>query len=190
MVNSNSLDEPAPPPDAPLFDPAADLSPLRAARDDFGAKGHLLDYWHIIRSRSNIFIAILVSIVAIVTLYSFVKTPIYRARCLLMILPARLNVANIRGVYEPTDVVRDFQARRARIRYRPAKGAKPQFVHTLNGSGLALPRVVIAVLENYQQSDGSVIIPQVLRPYMGGIERIARGDLKESLPSTTVYVKF
>jgi seryl-tRNA synthetase len=67
---------------------------------------------------------------------------------------------------------RDFQARRARIRYRPAPGAKPEFVHTLNGSGLALPRVVIAVLENYQQEDGSVVIPPVLRPYMGGMERI------------------
>jgi seryl-tRNA synthetase len=67
---------------------------------------------------------------------------------------------------------RDFQARRARIRYRSAPGAKPEFIHTLNGSGLALPRVMIAVLENYQQADGSVIIPPVLRPYMGGIERI------------------
>ncbi len=69
---------------------------------------------------------------------------------------------------------RDFQARRARIRYRPAPGAKPELVHTLNGSGLALPRVVIAVLETYQQQDGSVVIPPVLRPYMGGIDRIAR----------------
>lgn len=67
---------------------------------------------------------------------------------------------------------RDFQARRARIRYRPARGAKPEFVHTLNGSGLALPRVLIAVLENYQQADGSVEIPAVLRPYMVGVERI------------------
>ena len=70
---------------------------------------------------------------------------------------------------------RDFQARRARIRYRPAPGAKPELVHTLNGSGLALPRVVIAVLETYQQQDGSVVIPPVLHPYMGGIDRIARG---------------
>ena len=67
---------------------------------------------------------------------------------------------------------RDFQARRARIRYRSTPGAKPEFVHTLNGSGLALPRVVIAVLENYQQADGSVVIPAVLRPYMRGRERI------------------
>ena len=71
---------------------------------------------------------------------------------------------------------RDFQARRARIRYRPAQGAKPQFVHTLNGSGLALPRVVIAVLENYQQSDGSVIVPEVLRPHMGGVDRIGHAS--------------
>ena len=70
---------------------------------------------------------------------------------------------------------RDFQARRARIRYRPAPGAKPEFVHTLNGSGLALPRVVIAVLENYQQEAGSVVIPPVLRPYMGGREKIEAG---------------
>jgi seryl-tRNA synthetase len=66
----------------------------------------------------------------------------------------------------------DFQARRANIRYRPEPGAKPEFVHTLNGSGLALPRVVIAVLENYQQADGTVVVPAVLRPYMGGLERI------------------
>jgi seryl-tRNA synthetase len=67
---------------------------------------------------------------------------------------------------------RDFQARRAKIRYRSAPGAKPEFVHTLNGSGLALPRVVIAVLENYQQEDGSVVIPSVLRSYMGGRDSI------------------
>ncbi len=68
---------------------------------------------------------------------------------------------------------RDFQARRAGIRYRPAPQAKPQFVHTLNGSGLALPRVLIAVLETYQQADGGVVIPEVLRPYMGGMERLS-----------------
>ncbi len=61
----------------------------------------------------------------------------------------------------------DFQARRANIRYRPESGAKPSFVHTLNGSGLALPRVVIAILENYQQADGSIKVPKVLNPYMG-----------------------
>ena len=61
----------------------------------------------------------------------------------------------------------DFQARRAHIRYRPNRDARPQLVHTLNGSGLALPRVIIAILENYQQADGSVIIPEVLRPYTG-----------------------
>ena len=61
----------------------------------------------------------------------------------------------------------DFQARRASIRYRPENGARPRFVHTLNGSGLALPRVIIAILENYQQPDGSVVIPEVLRPYTG-----------------------
>ena len=66
-----------------------------------------------------------------------------------------------------------FQARRTNIRYRPEAGAKPDFVHTLNGSGLALPRTVIAILENYQQADGSVVVPDVLRPWMGGIESIA-----------------
>lgn len=66
----------------------------------------------------------------------------------------------------------DFQARRADIRFRRERGAKVEFVHTLNASGLALPRTVIAILENYQQADGSVIIPEVLRPYMGGIEKI------------------
>jgi seryl-tRNA synthetase len=60
----------------------------------------------------------------------------------------------------------DFQARRADIRYRPGVGAKTQFVHTLNGSGLALPRVLIAVLENYQQADGTVLVPEVLEPYL------------------------
>jgi len=66
----------------------------------------------------------------------------------------------------------DFQARRANIRYRPGEGAKPRYVYTLNGSGLALPRVMIAVLETYQQPDGSVVVPEVLRPYMGGVEVI------------------
>jgi len=65
-----------------------------------------------------------------------------------------------------------FQARRAQIRFRRAGGAKPEFVHTLNGSGLAIGRTWIAVLENYQQADGSIIIPEALRPYMGGLERI------------------
>ena len=69
---------------------------------------------------------------------------------------------------------RDFQARRANIRYRPAPGAKPELVHTLNGSGLALPRVMIAVLETYQQADGSVRVPEVLRSYMGGLEAIGQ----------------
>jgi seryl-tRNA synthetase len=66
----------------------------------------------------------------------------------------------------------DFQARRANVRYRPERGAKPRYVHTLNGSGLALPRVMIAVIENYQQADGSILVPEVLRPYMGGLEVI------------------
>jgi seryl-tRNA synthetase len=66
-----------------------------------------------------------------------------------------------------------FQARRANIRYRPEPGAKPEYVHTLNGSGLALPRVMIAVLENYQNADGSVTVPEALRPYLRGLERIA-----------------
>ena len=61
----------------------------------------------------------------------------------------------------------DFQARRANIRYRPEERARPEFVHTLNGSALALPRVMIAVLENYQQPDGTVVVPEVLRPYTG-----------------------
>ncbi len=61
----------------------------------------------------------------------------------------------------------DFQARRTHIRYRPDQDSRPQLLHTLNGSGLALPRVVIAILENYQQADGSVVVPEVLRPYTG-----------------------
>ncbi|MGH7830102.1 MAG: aminoacyl--tRNA ligase-related protein, partial [Candidatus Binatia bacterium] len=66
----------------------------------------------------------------------------------------------------------DFQARRAQIRYRPDKKGKALFVHTLNGSGLAVGRTVVAVLENYQQKDGTVVVPEALRPYMGGLERI------------------
>ena len=61
----------------------------------------------------------------------------------------------------------DFQARRTNIRYRPAPDARPQFVHTLNGSGLGLPRIMIAVMENYQQADGSIIVPEVLRDFVG-----------------------
>ncbi|MEK8133090.1 serine--tRNA ligase [Paenibacillus filicis] len=68
----------------------------------------------------------------------------------------------------------DFQARRANIRFRRDAKAKPEFVHTLNGSGLAIGRTVAAILENYQEEDGSVRIPEVLRPYMGGLERIAK----------------
>jgi seryl-tRNA synthetase len=65
-----------------------------------------------------------------------------------------------------------FQARRAQIRFRRAGGAKPEYVHTLNGSGLAVGRTWLAVLENYQQPDGSVVIPEALRPYMGGMDKI------------------
>jgi seryl-tRNA synthetase len=61
----------------------------------------------------------------------------------------------------------DFQARRGNIRFRREQGAKPEFIHTLNGSGVALPRLVVSILENYQQADGTVIVPEVLRPYMG-----------------------
>lgn len=66
----------------------------------------------------------------------------------------------------------DFQARRANIRYRPEPGAKPEFIHTLNASGTALPRVVIALLETYQNPDGTVRVPAVLQPYMGGLKQI------------------
>ncbi|MGQ0603513.1 MAG: serine--tRNA ligase [Anaerolineales bacterium] len=68
--------------------------------------------------------------------------------------------------------VGDWQARRSEIRFRPENGAKPVFPHTLNGSGLGLPRTLIAVMENYQQADGSIIVPDVLKPWMGGIEVI------------------
>jgi seryl-tRNA synthetase len=65
-----------------------------------------------------------------------------------------------------------FQARRANVRYRPEDGGRVRYAHTLNGSGLALPRVMIAIIENNQQADGSIQIPEVLRPYMGGLEVI------------------
>ena len=70
----------------------------------------------------------------------------------------------------------DFQARRAHLRYRPSEGGKARYLHTLNGSGLAAGRTMVAVLENYQQADGSVVVPEVLRPYMGGEEIIERVD--------------
>ncbi|HEX9675402.1 MAG TPA: serine--tRNA ligase [Anaerolineales bacterium] len=66
----------------------------------------------------------------------------------------------------------DFQARRANLRFRRGSAARPEYLHTLNGSGLALPRTLISVLESYQQEDGSVLVPGVLRPWMGGLERI------------------
>jgi seryl-tRNA synthetase len=68
----------------------------------------------------------------------------------------------------------DFQARRGNIRYRPKAGTRSRFLHTINGSGLGLPRTLIAVLENYQQADGSVVVPEILRPWMGGIDVIAK----------------
>ena len=68
-----------------------------------------------------------------------------------------------------------FQARRANIKYRPEGTGKAEFVHTLNGSGLAVGRTLVAVVENYQQADGSVVVPAALKPYMGGLERIAKG---------------
>jgi len=71
----------------------------------------------------------------------------------------------------------DFQARRANIRFRNKESRKAEFVHTLNGSGVALPRVVVALLENFQQKDGSVVIPEALRPYMGGVTKIERASL-------------
>lgn len=67
----------------------------------------------------------------------------------------------------------DFQARRASIRFREDEKSKPEFVHTLNGSGLAAGRTVVAILENFQQADGSVLIPEALQPYMGGMEKIS-----------------
>ena len=74
----------------------------------------------------------------------------------------------------------DFQARRANIRFRRAPGEKPEFVHTLNGSGLAVGRTVAAIMENYQQADGSIVVPEALRPYMGGMEVITK---REGFPS-------
>jgi seryl-tRNA synthetase len=68
--------------------------------------------------------------------------------------------------------VEAFQARSANIRFRPEPQAKPEYVHTLNGSGLGLPRTIIAIMENYQQADGSIVVPEMLRPYMGGLEVI------------------
>ncbi len=76
----------------------------------------------------------------------------------------------------------DFQARRMNMRYRPApeegqkKGGRPRFCHTINGSGLAIGRALVAILENGQQADGSVVLPPALRPYMGGLDRITAGE--------------
>jgi seryl-tRNA synthetase len=68
----------------------------------------------------------------------------------------------------------DFQARRAQIKFKRDQKARPEFVHTLNGSGLAIGRTVSAILENYQQKDGSVLVPEALRPYLDGLEAIKR----------------
>ena len=70
----------------------------------------------------------------------------------------------------------DFQARRAQIRYRDSESGKPRLVHTLNGSGLGLPRTLISVMETYQNPDGTITVPEVLKPWMGGIERIEKED--------------
>ena len=70
----------------------------------------------------------------------------------------------------------DFQARRLQARWRNPDSGKPELVHTLNGSGLAVGRTLVAILENYQEADGSVTVPEVLRPYMGGVERIGTGE--------------
>ena len=87
--------------------------------------------------------------------------------------------------------VGDFQARRANIKYRPTDGGKLRLVHTLNGSGLGMPRTLIAVLENYQQADGSVVVPAVLRPWMGGIDVIRpNGKQGVSLPAWLSDVHF
>jgi len=72
----------------------------------------------------------------------------------------------------------DFQARRANIRFKREKGAKPEFVHTLNGSGLATSRLMVSLLENYQTDEGTIIIPKVLRPYMNGLSVIKKADNK------------
>jgi seryl-tRNA synthetase len=69
-------------------------------------------------------------------------------------------------------VFNDFQAMRANIRYRPDRGAPPKFAHTINGSGLALPRTIDAIIETYQRADGMIVVPEVLKPYMGGVELI------------------
>lgn len=69
----------------------------------------------------------------------------------------------------------DFQARRAKIRYRDEPGEKPRLAHTLNGSGLAIGRTLVAIFEQYQEADGTIVVPSALRPYMGGLERITRG---------------
>jgi seryl-tRNA synthetase len=80
-----------------------------------------------------------------------------------------LEVSSVSNVF-------DFQARRANIKYRPAGGGKGRLVHTLNGSGLGMPRTMIAVMENYQQPDGSIVVPEVLKPWMGGIDVIRPQD--------------
>ena len=68
----------------------------------------------------------------------------------------------------------DFQARRANLRFRHDSGGKPQYLHTINGSGLAVGRTLIAILENYQQEDGSILVPKVLQSYMGGVKLISK----------------
>ncbi|MGB6366753.1 MAG: aminoacyl--tRNA ligase-related protein, partial [Thermoanaerobaculia bacterium] len=83
-------------------------------------------------------------------------------------LPAQQTYREISSCSNCTD----YQARRANIRYRPEEGGKARFAHTLNGSGLAVGRTLVAVLENYQQADGTITIPEALRPFMGGMKQI------------------
>lgn len=85
-------------------------------------------------------------------------------------------IPTIDQYYEVSSVsnVRDYQSRRGNMRYKPADGSKPKYMHTLNGSGLATSRLMVTLLETYQQSDGSIVVPEVLRKYLGGIDKISK----------------
>jgi seryl-tRNA synthetase len=89
------------------------------------------------------------------------------------------GAATVQAKFLRARIITDFQARRASIRYRPEGGKKTELVHTLNGSGLAVGRTWVAIVENYQQADGSVLVPEVLRPYVGA--DVIRKDDREDV---------
>ena len=91
-------------------------------------------------------------------------------------IDVEIYIPSIDQYYEVSSIsnVREYQSRRGNMRYKPSDGGKPKYMHTLNGSGLATSRLMVGLVETYQQADGSILIPEVLRPFMGGIDKISK----------------